>query len=381
MEEDDFLDRVDRYLMPETAAGTAGIVGASMLPVVGDTIDVADIGFGIRNRDPARVGFGLLGLALGPLAGGAALRQFFKKRRGAKPQPDTEREQLLLPRTSSARPPRSGQIAMGLPGLWRSHSLDTAARAPKRPMTTKEWREYLKGKPGGLKRIKEWLDAQDMNEEMARDMQSRLPPGNPFERITSQGPRKFSRDDIVEATLEDLEPERALEYTVLSMDPVRNAFDRANRKDLYKPLFSRGFKDFIRENLDHRYKPRPVGENTWDWSLAQKDGGIRDIPELETISNLGGLTKEMKDYLRAQHYPLDRFSFGSVDDVLNYVSYKGLDDLASFPERLAEQGVQTSSADKTRFYELVKEISEAKQFQPDAYGKKRKRITTVFPSR
>ena len=71
--EDDFLARLDRMLMPESGAGMAGLVGASMLPGVGTAIDVADIGFGIRNRDPLRAGLGLVGLAL-PFVSGRTLR-------------------------------------------------------------------------------------------------------------------------------------------------------------------------------------------------------------------------------------------------------------------------------------------------------------------
>ena len=71
--EDDFLERLDRMLMPESGAHMAGLVGASMLPGVGTAIDIADIGFGIRNRDPLRVGQGLVGLAL-PFVSGRTLR-------------------------------------------------------------------------------------------------------------------------------------------------------------------------------------------------------------------------------------------------------------------------------------------------------------------
>lgn len=70
--EDDLLDRLDRMLMPESGAQMAGLVGASMLPGVGTAIDIADIGFGIRNRDPLRAGLGLVGLAL-PFVSGRTL--------------------------------------------------------------------------------------------------------------------------------------------------------------------------------------------------------------------------------------------------------------------------------------------------------------------
>ena len=140
MEEDDFLDRVDRYLMPETATGTAGVVGMGMVPILGDTIDAADVAYGIRNRDPARAGFGLLGLALGPLGGGAALREMFKRSKRGRKAPEAPRQPLLLGSgpTSFELEREPGEMLLGLPGLWRSHALETIERAPRHSMTPRQ---------------------------------------------------------------------------------------------------------------------------------------------------------------------------------------------------------------------------------------------------
>jgi hypothetical protein len=71
--ERDFLERINRMLQPETGAETAGLIGASMVPGVGEAIDVADIGLGLRERSPSRVLTGLAGLAI-PFATGTTIR-------------------------------------------------------------------------------------------------------------------------------------------------------------------------------------------------------------------------------------------------------------------------------------------------------------------
>jgi len=66
--------RINRALQPETAEGTAALVGASMAPLVGEGIDIADIVAGMRTGDIPRMGWGALGLAL-PLVAGSTLRR------------------------------------------------------------------------------------------------------------------------------------------------------------------------------------------------------------------------------------------------------------------------------------------------------------------
>lgn len=74
MDEDDFFDRINRILRPEGAAEMGAFLGASMLPGIGESIDVADILMGLRERDAQRIGFGALGLALPFVAGGTLRR-------------------------------------------------------------------------------------------------------------------------------------------------------------------------------------------------------------------------------------------------------------------------------------------------------------------
>jgi len=66
--------RIDRALQPETAGETAGLVAASMVPGVGEGIDMADIIAGARTGDIPRMGWGVAGLAL-PLVAGSTLRR------------------------------------------------------------------------------------------------------------------------------------------------------------------------------------------------------------------------------------------------------------------------------------------------------------------
>jgi len=66
--------RINRALQPETAGETAGLVAASMVPGVGEGIDMADIIAGARTGDIPRMGWGAAGLAL-PLVAGSTLRK------------------------------------------------------------------------------------------------------------------------------------------------------------------------------------------------------------------------------------------------------------------------------------------------------------------
>ena len=66
--------RINRALQPETAEGTAGLVAASMVPGVGEGIDIADIMAGARTGDLPRMGWGALGAAI-PFVGGSTMRR------------------------------------------------------------------------------------------------------------------------------------------------------------------------------------------------------------------------------------------------------------------------------------------------------------------
>jgi len=68
-------------LEPETGRGTAALVGASLVPGVGEAIDVADFAAGLQDRDPARMAWATGGLLL-PFVAGSTLRKVLG--RGAK---------------------------------------------------------------------------------------------------------------------------------------------------------------------------------------------------------------------------------------------------------------------------------------------------------
>ena len=69
----DLWQRVRRLLEPESGAETAGLIGASIMPGVGEAIDIADIAAGIQDRDLGRIGLGAVGLAL-PFISGRTIR-------------------------------------------------------------------------------------------------------------------------------------------------------------------------------------------------------------------------------------------------------------------------------------------------------------------
>jgi hypothetical protein len=67
-----------RLLEPQSKKETAALIGASILPGIGEAIDVGDIALGLKDRDPWRVGFGGLGLAL-PFVAGSTIRRALGK--------------------------------------------------------------------------------------------------------------------------------------------------------------------------------------------------------------------------------------------------------------------------------------------------------------
>ena len=66
--------RVEEFLEPETPAGLAGLLGASVMEPAGTAIDVADFAAGFRDRDLARMGWAAGGAAL-PFVAGSTMRK------------------------------------------------------------------------------------------------------------------------------------------------------------------------------------------------------------------------------------------------------------------------------------------------------------------
>ena len=65
--------RIRRLLEPESGAELTRLVGAALLPGVGEAIDVADIAAGIQDRDPLRIALATAGLAI-PFVTGSSLK-------------------------------------------------------------------------------------------------------------------------------------------------------------------------------------------------------------------------------------------------------------------------------------------------------------------
>jgi len=74
--------RVEEFLEPETPAGLAGLLGASVMEPAGTAIDVADFAAGFRDRDLPRMGWAAGGAAL-PFVGAAGIKGLLRGR-GAK---------------------------------------------------------------------------------------------------------------------------------------------------------------------------------------------------------------------------------------------------------------------------------------------------------
>ena len=70
--------RVEEFLEPETPAGLAGLLGASVMEPAGTAIDVADFAAGFRDRDLPRMGWAAGGAAL-PFVAGSTMRKVLGK--------------------------------------------------------------------------------------------------------------------------------------------------------------------------------------------------------------------------------------------------------------------------------------------------------------
>tara|TARA_R100000234_G_scaffold59339_1_gene35895 strand:- start:367 stop:1788 length:1422 start_codon:yes stop_codon:yes gene_type:complete len=74
MDEESFLDRIDRLLSPETPAEMGATLAAERTPYLGTGMDIGNFLMGLRNRDAVRTGAGALA-ALLPFVGAGTLRK------------------------------------------------------------------------------------------------------------------------------------------------------------------------------------------------------------------------------------------------------------------------------------------------------------------
>ena len=74
MDEESFLDRIDRLLSPETPEEIARDFAMGAHPITGTAMDVGNFLMGLRNRDAVRTGAGALA-ALLPFVGAGTLRK------------------------------------------------------------------------------------------------------------------------------------------------------------------------------------------------------------------------------------------------------------------------------------------------------------------
>jgi hypothetical protein len=70
--------RIRGLLEPETGAGTAGLIGASIVEPMGTAIDAADFAAGFQDRDLGRMGWAAGGLLL-PAVAGSTLRKIVQR--------------------------------------------------------------------------------------------------------------------------------------------------------------------------------------------------------------------------------------------------------------------------------------------------------------
>ena len=74
MDEESFLDRIDRLLSPETPAEMGATFAAESTPYLGTGMDIGNFLMGLRNRDAPRAGAGALA-ALLPFIGAATIKR------------------------------------------------------------------------------------------------------------------------------------------------------------------------------------------------------------------------------------------------------------------------------------------------------------------
>ena len=91
-----------------------GYIGASMLPGVGEATDLVEIGAGLQDRSPGRIGLGLAGLAL-PFVGAAGVRKLLKGRR-------------KLPMDEASRLARAEEMGFDLDVYHGTHSTEGLGR-------------------------------------------------------------------------------------------------------------------------------------------------------------------------------------------------------------------------------------------------------------
>jgi hypothetical protein len=93
-------------LEPETPAEMGGLIGASLLPGVGEAIDVADFAAGLQDRDLGRMGWAAGGLLL-PFVAGSTLRKVGQRIGRRAKAADEQRDLFALPMDEVSRMARA----------------------------------------------------------------------------------------------------------------------------------------------------------------------------------------------------------------------------------------------------------------------------------
>jgi hypothetical protein len=133
--------KIRRLLEPESGAETVGLIGASMMPGVGEAIDIADIAAGIQDRDLGRIGLGAVGLAL-PFISGRTIRGARDLARAGDTPPGWGPKAITPP---PPPPPVKGLEALDNSRLEKFF-LDTQ----QGKATGSQWQSMLNKAPGGI---------------------------------------------------------------------------------------------------------------------------------------------------------------------------------------------------------------------------------------
>jgi len=157
--------RINRALQPETGGETAALVGASMVPGVGEAIDIADIIAGARTGDLPRMGWGAAGFTI-PFVAGSALRKIVK--RGARAADELPMDEVsriaraeemgfdkdvyhgtsVPEEITEFRPSRTGEFGPGV------YTTDTASEAARYTGAYANIGQVLEGAPARIMPLK-----------------------------------------------------------------------------------------------------------------------------------------------------------------------------------------------------------------------------------